>query len=132
VVIDVVPGTEVTFNISQWLPKMNPDAEYHCTIRFGLLKNELWAPNGFEIASNQLMLQKANQKLTTHTAYPSYHTKKKNNGYTFSGKEFKITIDKTNGACLLIYGMVKNRFLLHCCLISNVPLRTMIAWLETQ
>ena len=45
------------FPISQWLPKMKPGAEYHATIRFVLMKDELWAPNGFEIASNQLKIE---------------------------------------------------------------------------
>jgi len=96
--IDVAPGTETAFPISQWLPKMKPGTEYHATVLFVLLKDELWAPNGFEIASNQLILQRANPKLITHNAYPVVSYKEEENGYSFSGKEFKIVIDKTTGA----------------------------------
>ncbi|HEX6847215.1 MAG TPA: glycoside hydrolase family 2 TIM barrel-domain containing protein [Chitinophagaceae bacterium] len=60
--IDVTPNDVVDFPISQWLPKMKPDAAYHVTISFVLLKDEPWAPKGFEIASNQLLLSEAARK----------------------------------------------------------------------
>ena len=96
--IDVAPGNETVFPISQWLPKMKPGAEYHLAARFVLLKSELWAPNGFEIASNQLVLRNANKGSPTHTAVPVVSYKEEERSYKFSGKEFEITIDKTNGA----------------------------------
>ena len=52
--IDVAPGTELVFSVSNWLPKMKPNTEYHATMRFVLINKEPWAAGGFEIASNQL------------------------------------------------------------------------------
>lgn len=57
--IDVAPGTEAVFPISNWIPKMKPEAEYHADIRFVLQKATAWASAGHSIASDQLVLKPA-------------------------------------------------------------------------
>jgi len=96
--IDVAPASSAVFDISRWLPKMKADAEYYADISFILTRDESWAKRGFEIASNQLILPATRQASTIHAAYPGLSYKDEETGYTFSGKEFKIRINKTNGA----------------------------------
>lgn len=57
--IDVAPGTEAVFPISNWIPKMKPEAEYHADIRFVIQKATAWASAGHTIASDQLVLKPA-------------------------------------------------------------------------
>lgn len=57
--IDVAPGTEAVFPLSNWIPIMKPEAEYHADIRFVLQKATAWASAGHTIASNQLVLKPA-------------------------------------------------------------------------
>jgi len=57
--IDVAPGTEAVFPISNWIPKMKPEAEYHTDIRFVIQKATAWASAGHTIASDQLVLKPA-------------------------------------------------------------------------
>jgi beta-galactosidase len=57
--IDIEPGRESTFPITQDLPKLEANAEYHVDVKFVLPKATAWAESGFEIASNQLVVKKA-------------------------------------------------------------------------
>jgi beta-galactosidase len=57
--IDVAPGTEAVFPISNWIPKMKPEAEYHADLRFVLQRATSWAPAGHSMASNQLLIKPA-------------------------------------------------------------------------
>jgi beta-galactosidase len=96
--IDVAPASEVVFDISQWLSKINPGAEYHATIRFVLLRSELWATNGFEIASNQLKIPNdhklpGKQNFTAPMAF-----KEDDSRIHLTGKNFTIAFSKLSGA----------------------------------
>jgi beta-galactosidase len=93
--IDVAPLNVVGFPISKWLPKMKPDAEYHVTISFVLAKDELWASKGFEIASNQLVLQKARSFETNPLGTVLKETE---DAYIFKNRSLQITIGKYSGA----------------------------------
>jgi beta-galactosidase len=57
--IDIVPGTDSLVNIATHLPKLKLDAEYYVELHFTLANDVPWGGKGFEIASNQLLLQKA-------------------------------------------------------------------------
>jgi beta-galactosidase len=96
--LELKPGRDTIISIAWKTPIVDSGMEIHIAVSFSLMKDESWASKGFEIASNQLILQEAHQKLITHTAYPVVSYKEEGNGYTFSGKGYKITIDKTNGA----------------------------------
>jgi beta-galactosidase len=54
--IDIGPGRESTFPITEDLPKLEANAEYHVDLKFVLPNATAWAESGFEIASNQLAL----------------------------------------------------------------------------
>jgi len=96
--IDVATGTEVAFPISQWLPNMKPDAEYHATVRFVLLRDELWAANGFEIASNQLRIPNEYKPSAKQSFSAPIAFKEDDSNIQLKGKDFTITFSKVNGA----------------------------------
>lgn len=56
--IDVKPGETVSFPVSQMIPVLDPQAEYHLDVQFVLPTKTAWAPADFIIASDQLELQK--------------------------------------------------------------------------
>jgi len=95
--LSIEPGKDSIISIASYLPQMKADAEYQAAIWFNLRRDELWANKDFEIATNQFLLQKATPKFST-TTHPQVVYKEEQKGYTFSGEQFKITIDKVNGA----------------------------------
>jgi beta-galactosidase len=96
--IDVAPGKEAAFPISQWIPKMRTDAEYFVDIRFVLTKDEPWASDGFEIASNQLKMAN-DHKSSAKLNFASPLTFKEDDlTIQLKGKNFTVSFSKTNGA----------------------------------
>lgn len=96
--IDVSPGTKAVFTVAQWLPKMKHASEYHVTIRFILVKNELWAPQGFEVASNQLKIANNSRLLMQQNFTAPITFKEDDSKFQLNGKDFAITFNKLNGA----------------------------------
>ena len=96
--IDITPASETTFPIALWLPKMKPSSEYHATIRFVLIKNQPWASNGFEIASNQLRIDNDSRVLIKQNFDAPIAFKENNSTIQLTGKNFTINFSKTNGA----------------------------------
>ncbi|MCD0489370.1 DUF4981 domain-containing protein [Pedobacter sp. MC2016-14] len=95
--INLQAGKDSLINISAYLPKMEAGAEYLVDIHFSLDKDELWAPKGFELASNQLPLTGlAVSKSVTKISPPKYAPNA--NQELFSGGDFEIAISKVNGA----------------------------------
>ncbi len=95
--IDVALAGEKIVDISSWLPKMKPGAEYHAKLSFVLLNKEPWAERGFEIASNQLKIP------NYYTPSSHYFTapltfKQDDSTIQLKGKDFTITFNKANGA----------------------------------
>jgi beta-galactosidase len=93
--IDVAPATTVEFPVSKWVQKMKAGSEYHVEMKFVLQKAEAWAPSGFEIASNQLLLKPVTADANRFTAIPYTETEK---GYTISRYDYSIFISKATGA----------------------------------
>ncbi|WP_345953438.1 glycoside hydrolase family 2 TIM barrel-domain containing protein [Mucilaginibacter sp. PAMB04168] len=97
-VMNLAAGKDTVINIKSYLPALKAGYEYLATIRFSLAHDELWAAKGYEIASDQLAL----------TGLPAVKFPAKNSGavtlddradaYTLSGKGFKVSISKQNGA----------------------------------
>lgn len=92
--IDVAPATTVEFPVSKWLPKTKATSEYHVELKFVLQKAEAWAPAGFEIASNQLVL-KPSASVSRFTPIPYTETEE---GYTVKQFDYSIFISKKTGA----------------------------------
>jgi len=88
--IDAAPGIETVFPILKWLPKMKPSAEYHATIRFVLMKDVEWAPNGFEIASNQLSIKNATITKASNKSPGKFTINENMHGVRVDGKNFSF------------------------------------------
>ena len=93
--IDVAPATTVEFPISKWLLKTKATSEYHVELKFVLQKAEAWAPAGFEIASNQLVLKLDSATANRFTPVPYTETEE---GYSVKQFDYSIFISKKTGA----------------------------------
>jgi beta-galactosidase len=101
--IDVAPGSEVVFPISNLLPKLKPDAEYHVDLKFVLQKGTAWAESGFEVASNQLQISKLKQNLVNRKGYRRPFVQEGLHGIIVKGKNFDIRIHNIFDGGLLSY-----------------------------
>ena len=77
---------------------MKPDAEYHVSIRFVLIKDEAWAQAGFEIASNQLKIANNYKPGTQQNFTAPIIFTEDDSSIQLKGKNFTIAFNKTNGA----------------------------------
>ncbi|WP_462261205.1 glycoside hydrolase family 2 TIM barrel-domain containing protein [Ferruginibacter sp.] len=96
--IDIEPGRESTFPITQDLPKLQANAEYHVDLKFVLPKATAWAESGFEVASNQLALNEVvrskRKSIVTGNEYLQQSASMKLlqgvDGVHINGKDFSI------------------------------------------
>lgn len=93
--IHLAAGRDSVIDISSYLPALKTGPEYYAGLHFTLPAAQSWAPAGFEIASNQLLLANA-QKTISKKSLRSFTSKEKT--YEVSGKYFDISIDKATGA----------------------------------
>ncbi|WP_243745543.1 glycoside hydrolase family 2 TIM barrel-domain containing protein [Segetibacter sp. 3557_3] len=96
--ISLGAGRDTIINISSYLPKMTPHSEYLADIHFMLKADELWAPAGFEVASNQFALTGLSTMKASVSAFPKTTVNESASDYTIQGKGFEVKINKTNGA----------------------------------
>lgn len=103
--IDVAPGTEAVFPISNWMPKMNPYAEYHADIRFVIQKATSWAPAGHIMASDQLVIQKAMKKEPEISHKAGVRMTLSENDIIIKSKDYTAIVKKTGlgGLSSLVY-----------------------------
>ncbi len=99
-VINLDAGKDTTINISEYLPKMKPGNEYLADIHFLLKDDKLWAPAGFEIASNQFALTPVVKTVPKKQTFPSINVEQNLNNVTVSGKSFSVKFSKENGALI--------------------------------
>jgi beta-galactosidase len=81
-------------NIAAYLPAMNAGSTYHVAIRFDLKENEAWAAKGFEIASNQFLLQQAKEEKTSAAALGSLVVSESEKNVSVKGANFTIGFGK--------------------------------------
>lgn len=103
--IDVAPGTEAVFPISNWIPKMNPEAEYHADIRFVLQKATSWASSGHTIASNQLLIKQVIKSSPEVSHRAGLRITNTETEVSIKAKDFTAIVKKTGagGLSSLIY-----------------------------
>ncbi len=103
--IDVPPGVEAVFPISNWMPKMNPEAEYHADIRFVIQKATSWAPAGHIMASDQLVIQKAMKKEPEISHKAGVRMTLSENDIIIKAKDYTAIVKKTGlgGLSSLVY-----------------------------
>jgi beta-galactosidase len=95
--MNLAAGRDTVISIKAYLPTLKAGHEYLADLHFSLAKDELWAAKGYEIASDQFALtglpvakpppNKGAVALDDNT-----------NAYTLTGKSFKVSISKQNGA----------------------------------
>lgn len=96
--LPLAAGRDTIISIAAYLPKMKAGAEYLADIHFTLAEETLWAPKGFEVASNQFVLTGLAVASKTTKSYPAITLTENAEGYRIQGKSFSIRIDKSNGA----------------------------------
>ncbi|MCU7551914.1 DUF4981 domain-containing protein [Chitinophagaceae bacterium LB-8] len=96
--IQLAAGADTVLNITSFLPKMKAGSEYLADIHFTLPQDEVWALKGHEVASNQFSLTPVVQVKGNRSSYPALAIREEGKGYVVNGKDFSVTIDKTNGA----------------------------------
>ena len=98
--IKLAAGKDTLINISPWLPKRKENCEYLARISFALSHDEPWAHKNLEIASNQFALTSLVRVKNNQKIFSPLTVIEKDSGYVLSGKDFQITVGKTNGALI--------------------------------
>jgi beta-galactosidase len=96
--IDLAAGKDTIISIKQYLPRFKTNREYLADIHFTLAEDKPWAAKGYEIAEDQFTLTGLPVVKSITANYPEIAVDDANSAYTLSGNNFKIRVDKTNGA----------------------------------
>ncbi len=96
--IHLAAGRDTVISMAQWLPKQKAGAEYLADIHFVLAQDEPWAPKGFEVASNQFALTGLSSVKARPKNFPAVSVQETSGQYRVVGKNFSVSIDRTNGA----------------------------------
>jgi beta-galactosidase len=96
--INLAAMKDTTFSLAPYLPAMKQGHEYLADIHFSLSQDEPWAAKGYEIAEDQFALTGLPVNNNHHKNYSVISEQDNADAYILSGKNFKITINKNNGA----------------------------------
>lgn len=97
--LPLAAGRDTIVSLASFFPVKKEGAEYFANISFVLPSDEPWAAKGFEVASNQFPLHTFEKRtLQADKNTTQLSSISNTNGFTVSGKDFEITIDKANGA----------------------------------
>jgi beta-galactosidase len=95
---DLAAGKDTVISIKTYLPELKPDCEYLADIRFTLSNDKPWADKGHEVAAGQFALTGIPEIKKTRTRYPALFIEEQETGFILKGKDFQLTINKSNGA----------------------------------
>lgn len=90
----IAAGDSSNFDIIKYLPKTKKGEEFAVNISFQLKEAAPWAPKGFTIASNQLLIP----EIKNPSSFVSIPFTETDNGFEANGKGFSISINKEDGA----------------------------------
>jgi beta-galactosidase len=93
--INLEAGKDDVLDISSYLPKMKANAAYHAELHFTLPNDASWANKGFEVASNQLQVQKGTIHLNAKKEKSKLAVTENGNGVFVKGKDFSMFINST-------------------------------------
>lgn len=96
--INVPAFRDTLFSLAPYLPVMKVGHEYLANIHFCLPESEPWAAKGYEIASDQFSFGHIPVVKNSTKDYAPVALTETPNAYIMSGKDFKVSISKTNGA----------------------------------
>ncbi|HUC79325.1 MAG TPA: glycoside hydrolase family 2 TIM barrel-domain containing protein [Flavisolibacter sp.] len=97
-VMTLAAGKDTVINLNSFLPRFKNGSEYLASLHFALAKDETWAPKGFEVASNQFALTGLATKKKRPKTFPAVSVQEEASRYLLSGKDFRVVIDRANGA----------------------------------
>ena len=96
--LNLAAGKDTVISIKNYLPELKPDCEYLADIHFTLSNDKPWAEKGHEIAACQFALTGLPRIKNTRTEYPALSLEEQETGFILKGRDFQLTINKTNGA----------------------------------
>ncbi|WP_372772535.1 glycoside hydrolase family 2 TIM barrel-domain containing protein [Mangrovibacterium sp.] len=96
--INLAAGKDTLINFKQYLPKMKPGAEYLATISFKLKEKTTWADAGYDVAFDQFALTGLSTESSKLKTKSEIQLEESADAFMVNGKNFKLEIDKTNGA----------------------------------
>jgi beta-galactosidase len=102
--INLAPGKDTVVSMLPYLPAMKTDAEYYASIHFRF-DYEWWdGEGGFEVASDQFLIQKPAIKPTIQQNKSKLTVSKSKDGVVVTGKDFTIRVgNKPGGLSSYIY-----------------------------
>ncbi|WP_462220231.1 glycoside hydrolase family 2 TIM barrel-domain containing protein [Ferruginibacter sp.] len=101
--INIEAGKDSVMSIADYLPELKVNAEYHAAVRFDLKEDELWAGKGFEVASDQFQIKKAEPMVATSHSNSLLSYQQSVNGVTVTGKDFSLFFSMFDGGGLSSY-----------------------------
>jgi beta-galactosidase len=96
--INLAADHDTIISIKQYLPGFKVGHEYLADIHFNLAEDKPWGTKGYEIAADQFELTGLPVNKPIANGYGEIAVDDANAAYTLSGNNFKIKVDKTNGA----------------------------------
>ena len=90
-------GKDTVISIMPYLPEMKPDCEYLADIRLTLAVDKPWAEEGHEVAAAQFALTGFPKIKIPPGEYPPLSMEEDDAVYIIEGKDFRLTINKSNG-----------------------------------
>ena len=96
--INLAADHDTVISIKQYLPGLKAGHEYLADIHFNLAEDKPWATKGYEIAADQFELTGLPGIKPVANRFGEISVDDANAAYTLSSNNFKIKVDKTNGA----------------------------------
>lgn len=90
-------GKDTLLDLSKYIIASKGNSEYFIELHFTLPTATGWAPAGFEIASNQLLIPGYDRPVIKSVSQPFTDN---GNVFVASGKNFSVSIDKSTGALI--------------------------------
>jgi beta-galactosidase len=90
--INLAPGRDTVINMGKHI--FEKEAEGFVSIHFTLKNDESWAPKGFEIASDQFLIQSATRQLTAKKSSTKLVVERGITSIIVTGKDFSIVVDR--------------------------------------
>jgi beta-galactosidase len=95
--INLAAGKDTIISLASHLPQFASGSEYLTDIHFSLARDEAWASKGFEVASNQFALTGLAKGKIDRKKNQPVGVVEETNFISIKGKDFEVSIDKTNG-----------------------------------
>jgi beta-galactosidase len=101
--LSIAPNHDSIINISSFLPKLETDVEYCAELHFNLKEDLRWAAKGFEVASNQLVIKKAEFEKRPLSATGGVRSKKTKTDITVAAEDYTARILSKGGLVSYVY-----------------------------